>query len=163
MIILGIDPGTATTGYGLVNRLGKTDKFEVLDFGVISTDKGLPTPERLSILGRDLEKIIKKFRPTAVGVERLFFTTNQKTAMAVSEARGVILFVCQKYKLQILEFTPLQVKTLVCGYGKAEKKQVQFMVQKTLKLKELPKPDDAADALALALCAAYRWGKLPHI
>jgi crossover junction endodeoxyribonuclease RuvC len=126
-----------------------------VDFGVISTKPKLPDAERLKILALDLKKIIKKYKPAAVGVEKLFFTTNQKTVMSVAQARGVVLLVAQQHNIPILEFTPLQVKNFICGYGKAEKKQVQYMVQKTFKLKEPPKPDDAADALAVALCASF--------
>jgi len=155
MTILGIDPGTATTGYGIISSTKRSGEFELVDFGVISTKKNLSDAERLEILATDLEQIIKKYTPQAVGIEKLFFTANQKTAMTVSQARGVVLFVCQKHKLKVFEFTPLQVKNFICGFGKAEKKQVQYIVQKTFKLKSIPKPDDAADALAIALAAAF--------
>lgn len=157
MIILGIDPGTATTGFGII-KLTRSQP-ELVDFGVISTKKTLSDAQRLEILADDISELIKKYKPEAVGIEKLFFTTNQKTVMTVSQARGVVLFVCQKQKLPIFEFTPLQVKNFICGYGKAEKKQVQFVVQKTFKLKTPPKPDDAADALAIALCAGHYYGK----
>ena len=159
MIILGIDPGTATTGYGIIKTAHRPGEFELVDFGVITTKKTLSDAERLSIVGKDLEKLIKKFKPEAAGIEKLFFTTNQKTVMTVSQARGVALFICEKYKIPILEFTPLQVKSFICGYGKAEKSQVQYIVQKTFKLKTIPKPDDAADALAIALATAYQYNK----
>lgn len=155
MIILGIDPGTATTGYGVISSETK-EIFEVLDFGVITTDKDDTDSKRLEVLAMDLEAIIQKYKPEKIGVERLFFTTNQKTAMGVSQARGVVLLAGEKHKLPILEFTPLQVKSILCGYGKADKQQVQFMVQKTFKLSSVPKPDDAADALAIALCTAMK-------
>ena len=153
MIILGIDPGTATTGFGIV----KTDKNNqtIIDFGVISTDKKLSDSQRLKILGDDLAELIKKYKPDAVGVEKLFFTTNQKTVMTVSQARGVALYLAQAHNLPIFEFTPLQVKNFICGYGKADKKQVQFIIKKIFSLKQTPKPDDAADALAIALCASH--------
>ena len=154
MIVLGIDPGTATTGYGII-KIQKPNQPKLIDFGVISTDKKLSDAERLKILGDDLIEIINKYKPVAVGVDKLFFTSNQKTAMNVSQARGTTLYVCELKKLKILEFTPLQIKNFICGYGKAEKKQVQYMVQKTFNLKKIPKPDDAADALAVALCAAH--------
>jgi crossover junction endodeoxyribonuclease RuvC len=154
MIILGIDPGTATTGYGVIQQNPKRkEEFAILDFGVITTKKSLTDAERLGILAQDLTAIIKQFKPQRAGVERLFFTTNQKTAMAVSQARGVALLLCQQKNIPIHEFTPLQVKSTLCGYGKADKKQVQLMVKQAFKLKTLPKPDDAADALAIALCA----------
>jgi len=157
MIILGIDPGTATTGYGVIKQNPKRkDEFEILDFGVITTKKTLSEAGRLAILATDLSAILKQFRPERVGVEKLFFTTNQKTAMAVSQARGVMLLLCQQKKIPIFEFTPLQVKSTLCGYGKADKRQVQLMVKQAFKLKSLPKPDDAADALAIALCAGLR-------
>jgi crossover junction endodeoxyribonuclease RuvC len=161
MLILGIDPGTATTGFGVINQT--KGQPELVDFGVIATDKKLSDAERLQILAEDLESLIKKFKPEAVGVEKLFLTTNQKTVMTVSQARGVVLFICQKNKLPIFEFTPLQVKSFICGYGKAEKKQVQYVVQKTFKLKSVPKPDDAADALAIALCAGHHFSKTSRI
>ncbi len=163
MIILGIDPGTATTGYGIITSEKRKNDFRILDFGVISTKKNLTDAERLSILAKDLEKLIKKYKPEAAGVEKLFFTTNQKTVMTVSQARGVVLLICQKHKLPIFEYTPLQVKSFICGYGKAEKKQVQYVVQKTFNLKSPPKPDDAADALAIALCAGYHFGKYRNL
>lgn len=164
MTILGIDPGTATTGYGIIQIVKSKDQPKLVDFGVIATKPKLSDALRLQILADDLSKLIKKYKPAAVGVEKLFFTTNQKTVMTVSQARGVVLYICQKHKLPILEFTPLQVKSFICGYGKAEKSQVQFMVQKAFKLARPPKPDDAADALAVALCAGYHHGKnLPLI
>ncbi len=156
MIILGIDPGTATTGFGLIQS-GKTKtEFEVLDFGVIETKKTDSDAKRLEILFDDLSQLIKKYGPSKVGVEKLFFSSNQTTAMTVSQARGVVLLACNKAKLHIIEFTPLQVKNTLCGNGRAEKSQVQKMVQQTFGLKNIPKPDDAADALAIALCAAWQ-------
>lgn len=152
MIILGIDPGTATTGFAVIKKV-KIATFEMIDFGVITTTKGVSDSERLANLEVDLSTIIKKYTPGLAGVEKLYFETNQKTAMTVAQARGVILLTLQNAKAVITEFTPLQVKNTICGYGKADKKQVQFMVQKTFNLKALPKPDDAADALAIALCA----------
>ena len=159
MVILGIDPGTATTGYGIIKQDKRSDEFEIIDYGAITTQKTLNDAQRLEILAKDLSKLIKKYRPDVAGVEKLFLTTNQKTAMTVSQARGVVLYICQKYRLPVLEFTPLQIKSFVCGYGKADKKQVQYLIQKTFKLKAAPKPDDAADALAVALCAGYHYRK----
>ncbi len=159
MNILGIDPGTATTGYGIISSTKRKDEFELADFGVIATKSKLPDAERLAVLAKDLQHLIKKYKPSAVGVEKLFFTTNQKTVMTVSQARGVVLLIAEDYRIPIFEFTPLQVKNFICGYGKAEKKQVQYIIQKTFKLKAPPKPDDAADALAIALCAAHFFGK----
>lgn len=157
MTILGIDPGTATTGFGIITYLKNQPKL--VDFGVISTKKELSDAERLEILAEDLNSLIKKYKPDALGVEKLFLTTNQKTVMTVSQARGVVLLTAQQNKLPILEFTPLQVKNFICGYGKAEKKQIQFIIQKTFKLKSVPKPDDAADALAIALCTAHHYNR----
>ncbi len=151
MIILGIDPGTATTGYAVIKHI-KTQEYEILDFGTIQTPKSLSDSERLLMLQLDLAKIIKKFKPARAGVEKLYFETNAKTAMSVSQARGVVLLTLEKNKIPLQEFTPLQVKSAICGYGKADKKQVQYMVKQTFKLKKIPKPDDAADALAIALC-----------
>lgn len=153
MVILGIDPGTATTGFGIIDH-AKT-QAKLVDFGVIATKKGLSDVSRLEILAGDLKQLIKKYKPAAVGVEKLFMSSNQKTVMTVSQARGVVLLVCQQQGLPIFEFTPLQVKNFICGYGKADKKQVQYIVQKTFKLKTVPKPDDAADALAIAVCAGH--------
>ncbi|HEX3100000.1 MAG TPA: crossover junction endodeoxyribonuclease RuvC [Patescibacteria group bacterium] len=164
MIYLGIDPGTATTGYGIIKKIAGASKtkpqqeFEILEFGVISTSKTDSDAHRLQILFEDLSAVIKKHKPQFAGIEKLFFTNNQRTAMTVSQARGVILLAMNQAKVPILEFTPLQVKNTLCGYGKADKKQVQTMVQRTFKLKNIPKPDDAADALAIALCAAV-WKK----
>jgi crossover junction endodeoxyribonuclease RuvC len=163
MIILGIDPGTATTGYGIISTTKRGGKFLLEDFGVIETDRKLTDAQRLEVLAKDLEKLIKRNKPAAMGVEKLFFTSNQKTAMTVSQARGVILLIAQRHKLPIMEFTPLQVKNFICGYGKAEKKQVQYIVQKTFKLKSVPKPDDAADALAIALCTGHYFTKKAYL
>jgi crossover junction endodeoxyribonuclease RuvC len=157
MIILGIDPGTATTGFGVIKNSERSkSEFEILEFGVIETKKTDSDAQRLEILFDDLSAIIKKYKPNKVGIEKLFFTTNQTTAMTVSQARGVTLLACAHAKLEILEFTPLQVKNTLCGYGRADKKQIQKVVQQTFTLKHIPRPDDAADALAIALCAAWR-------
>ncbi len=171
MIYLGIDPGTATTGFGIIKKTSTAIKtgrstlknknqseYEILEFGVISTKPTHSDADRLQILYEDLVAIIKKYQPAVVGIEKLFFTNNQKTAMTVSQARGVVLLACNLANIPILEFTPLQVKNTLCGYGKADKKQVQTMVQRTFNLKNIPKPDDAADALAIALCASV-WKK----
>ncbi|MBI4138169.1 MAG: crossover junction endodeoxyribonuclease RuvC [Candidatus Wildermuthbacteria bacterium] len=153
MIILGIDPGTATTGYGVVKKEGR--RLSCVAYGVIETPKGMPSQDRLLMLERQLVLVIKKHAPGLISVERLFFLNNAKTAFPVSEARGVILLACAKHGIPIREFTPLQAKMAITGYGKAQKAQVQRMVQETLKLKELPKPDDAADALGLAIAGCF--------
>lgn len=155
MIILGIDPGTATTGYAVIKKV-RSDVYEILDFGVITTKKTLTDAARLLILQKDIKNIIKKFKPKVAGIEKLFFESNVTTAMTVSQARGVVLVALEEKKIESFEFTPLQVKSIICGYGKADKRQVQTMIQKTLGLKTLPKPDDAADALGIAICAAQK-------
>lgn len=156
MTILGIDPGTATTGFGIIKTVDKTN-FEVVDFGIITTSKKDTDSERLFQISNDVNALIKKYKPEVMGIEKLFFSTNQKTGIAVAESRGIILLSAQQKQIPIMEFTPLQVKNRICGYGKADKKQVQFIVQQTFKLKKLPKPDDAADALAIALCAGLSY------
>lgn len=157
MIILGIDPGTATTGFGIL-RIPKNnnEKIETIEYGCIKTNPGLTAGERLRILNRELNKLIKKYKPNVLAVERLFFFKNLKTAMPVSEAKGVILFTAAKNKIPVYEFTPLQVKMTVAGYGRAEKKQVQKMIKVLLNLEEAPKTDDAADALGTALCYIFQ-------
>ncbi|MEI7818681.1 MAG: crossover junction endodeoxyribonuclease RuvC [bacterium] len=154
MIILGIDPGTATTGFGVIEVVGM--KRRVLDFGVISTDKSHEHSARLEVLHNDLQAIITQYQPEIAGVEKLFFATNVTTAMKVSEARGVILLTLEQAGVQVLEFTPLQVKQSTTGYGQAKKPQMQQMVMKIFGLDAIPKPDDAADALAIALAASHK-------
>jgi crossover junction endodeoxyribonuclease RuvC len=151
-IILGIDPGIADTGYGIIEK-GKAGKMSCVGYGSIKTKAGAPMAERLEILHDELEKIIKKYQPALACVEELFFQNNAKTAIIVGQARGVILLTCRKNKVPIVEMTPLQVKQTIAGFGRAEKMQVQKMVKLLLNLKEVPKPDDAADALALAISA----------
>jgi len=152
MIILGIDPGTATTGYGVIDY--KKKKLTCLDYGVIETPAKTDMGERLKQLNFDLDQIIKKYKPEMAAVESLFFFKNLKTAMPVSQARGVILFTLAKRNVPAVDFTPQQAKTSVTGYGKATKNQVQKMVKNILNLEEIPKPDDAADALAIAICCS---------
>jgi crossover junction endodeoxyribonuclease RuvC len=149
MIIIGIDPGIATTGFGVIKIIA--DEKKILDCGVITTDKSLSHSARLNILFNDVSQIIKTFQPDAAAVEKLFFASNVTTAMNVGEARGVVLLALEQASLSVSEFTPLQVKQSVTGYGKATKRQVQEMVKVQLKLTDIPKPDDAADALAVAL------------
>lgn len=151
MVILGIDPGTAAAGYGIIDY--QKSKFRVLDYGCILTKPRVALPDRLCLIAGELEKIIKKFHPRIMAVEEIFYFKNTKTVIGVSQARGAILLTGGKKRLTILEFTPLQVKQAVVGYGKADKKQVQAMVKAILGLKEIPRPDDAADALAIAICA----------
>ncbi|OGZ18985.1 MAG: crossover junction endodeoxyribonuclease RuvC [Candidatus Nealsonbacteria bacterium RBG_13_42_11] len=151
MIILGIDPGTASTGYGVIKRLeSKTKRFRCLDYGVIKTQPIFTAPERLMKLNNDLDRLIKKYQPEVLVMESLYFFKNFKTAIPVSQAGGVILLTAAKNKLPVHQFTPLQVKLAVGGFGRAEKEVVQKKIKSLLKLKEAPKPDDAADALAIA-------------
>ena len=153
LIILGIDPGTATLGYGIIES--QKNKLTVLSYGCATTPKNLPSPARLKLLYDEVTALIKKHKPTLVAIEQLFFFKNQKTVITVAQARGVALLAAENKKINICEFTPLQVKQAVSGYGKAEKQQVQKMVKILLSLKEIPQPDDAADALAIAICAAH--------
>lgn len=152
MIILGIDPGFARTGYGIVEE--KNKKLKVLDYGCLSTPAGMSFPKRLEKIHDGVSELIRKYRPEACAVEKLFFCKNAKTAIDVGQARGVVILTAAEKKLEIREFTPLQVKQYITGYGKAEKQQIQKMVKLLLDLEETPKPDDAADALALAVCGS---------
>jgi len=150
LVVLGIDPGLADTGFGIVSFSGQ--KMEAITYGSIKTAAGQPMAKRLTILASDLRKIIAHHRPDMVGIEQLFFAKNAKTAMAVGQARGVAMLVVAQANLPIRELTPLQVKSALVGYGKATKLQIQQMVKTLLQLDSIPKPDDAADALAVAIC-----------
>ncbi|MDO8593039.1 MAG: crossover junction endodeoxyribonuclease RuvC [bacterium] len=152
MIIFGIDPGIADTGFGVIKV--ENNKLTCLDYGSIKTAAGLPLADRLEIINLELIKIIKKFKPDLMAVEELFFCNNAKTALVVGQARGVVVLTAKLLKIPSVEFTPYQVKQAVSTYGHAKKDQVQRMVKLILNLKELPRPDDAADALAIAICAA---------
>ncbi|MFH1841242.1 MAG: crossover junction endodeoxyribonuclease RuvC [Candidatus Nealsonbacteria bacterium] len=155
MIIIGIDPGTANTGYGIIQTISKPKgDFECLDYGLIKTSPLLNPGERLKKIHSDLSVLLNKYKPAALAVEKIYFFKNLKTAMPVSQAKGVILLTAAKKRVPVYEFTPLQVKMGIVGYGKAEKKQVQKMIKLLLRLEEIPKPDDAADALGLAVCCA---------
>ncbi len=162
MLILGIDPGLATVGYSIVDKQG--NKFEVLDYGTITTTPDMETVDRLNKIYQEVKELVESYQPDAMAVEELFFNKNVKTAIAVGQARGVILLAGAKANLRVGEYTPLQIKQAVVGYGRAQKKQVQQMVQALLNLAELPRPDDAADALAVAICHGHfaavkdRWG-----
>ncbi|MBR2463854.1 MAG: crossover junction endodeoxyribonuclease RuvC [Clostridia bacterium] len=153
MIILGIDPGLAIVGWGVVEY--RAGKFRPLGYGAIRTPAGVRTEERLAGIYRDLNTIIDHFHPEEMAVEELFFNTNITTGIRVAEARGIVLLCGEQKGLRISEYTPLQVKQAVVGYGRAEKKQVMAMVTSLLGLKETPKPDDTADALAIAVCHAH--------
>ncbi|MDY3052317.1 MAG: crossover junction endodeoxyribonuclease RuvC [Ndongobacter sp.] len=153
MIIMGIDPGIALVGYGVISFDGNT--LRVLEYGCIDTPAHMPIPERLVIIDRELEAIIRRYRPEEVAFEELFFYQNKTTGIMVAQARGVEVLACRKFGLALYEYTPSQIKQAVCGYGKAAKLQVQSAVQMLLRLSELPKPDDAADGLAVAICHAF--------
>lgn len=150
-LALGLDPGTATTGYGLV-RSQNDGSLEAIDFGVITTPKDMPAAERLDLLYQALNKILEQHRPETVAVEKLFFQKNVSTAIGVGQARGVLLLALAQHGLDVAEYTPNEVKLAVAGYGSADKRQVQEMVRVLLALPEIPRPDDAADALAIAIC-----------
>lgn len=148
--ILAIDPGTATTGFAVL-QAGKKE-IRLLDYGCIITRPKQPLASRLAIIAQDLRRLIARYHPRELAVEQLFFAQNAKTALAVGQARGVVLLIGAEKKLAIAEYTPLQVKQALTGYGRASKPQIQEMVQLTLRLEKLPKPDDAADAIAIGLC-----------
>ena len=152
MKIIGIDPGTATTGFAILeNENGDT---RLLDFGCIRTSKALNQQTRLTQISNDLQEIIDKWKPEKAAVEKLFFQKNIKTAISVAEARGVILQKLNEENIETSEYTPLEIKSSLCGYGKADKKMVQHMVKLVLNLTVIPEPDDAADAMAAAICLA---------
>ena len=153
MIILGIDPGIAIVGYGIIEY--KNNKFKVIDYGAIFTPARISTTKRLEKIYKGIDILIKNYNIDEVGIEELFFNKNVKTAITVAQARGVILLACSHNDKPIYEYTPLQVKQGVVGYGRAKKLQVQQMVEIILNLKEIPKPDDVADALAIAICHAH--------
>ena len=150
MRILGLDPGIAIVGFGAIDA--SQGRFQSLSYGAIRTAAGLPLSERLEIIYQDLNQLLDSIMPDAVAIEELFFNTNITTGISVAHGRGVLLLVCRQKGIPIFEYTPLQVKQSVVGYGRAEKKQVMEMVRRMLHLSEIPKPDDAADALAIALC-----------
>ena len=159
MTIIGIDPGTATTGFGVIQKLKVKSvkckvEYGVLSYGAITTSPSMPSEERLEKIYREISKLLKKYKPDLLVIEKVFFFKNLKTALPVSEARGVILLAGANAKAEIKELTPLEIKMGICGYGRAKKPQVQRMVQEILNIKEKIKPDDAADALAAALCGS---------
>lgn len=156
-IILGIDPGIADTGFGIIEKSAQ-GALRCLDYGSIKTSAKMSLSDRLEILSQALTKIIKDYQPDLVSVEELFFSKNVKTALIVGHARGVILLTARQQNVPVTEFTPLQVKQAVSSYGKAPKTQVQRMVMMLLGLKKMPQPDDAADALAVAICACNESG-----
>ena len=153
LVILGIDPWIAIVGYGIIEY--KNNKFRVIDYGAVTTNANTPTDQRLALVYKGIDILIKKYDIDEVAIEELFFNKNVKTAITVAQARGVIMLACTHNGKPIYEYTPLQVKQGVVGYGRAQKMQVQQMVTSLLKLKEIPKPDDTADALAIAVCHAH--------
>lgn len=155
MIVLGIDPGFARLGYGVIDY--SNNRYKVIEYGTISTEAGEPLEERLKKINLDLNEIISKYKIDAASIEELFFNTNTKTAIHVAEARGVILYTLSVAGIKIHEYTPLQVKQALVGYGRADKHQVMDMVKRTLKLETMPKLDDTTDALALAICYIYSY------
>jgi crossover junction endodeoxyribonuclease RuvC len=155
LVILGVDPGTAITGFGLVSYEG--NHLKKITFGAIRTSPDQSATIRLHHIYQELLQIIHEYKPDAVAVEELFFNKNVRTALAVGQARGVILLAAATAGYEVAEYTPLQVKLAVTGYGRAEKMQIQEMVRVLLCLTEIPKPDDAADALAIAICHAHSW------
>ena len=152
MTILGIDPGLADTGFGLVRKTG--NQLTMVDFGCIKTKAGQPDADRLFEIHDGLRQLIKKYQPSIMAVEKLFFCKNIKTAIAVGQARGVVVLTAGQHNLDLFEYTPLQVKQALTGYGRASKNQIKHMVKVVLNLASLPKSDDAADALAVAICCA---------
>ena len=152
ILILGIDPGTATTGYGIIEIKG--NKYSGIDYGTILTESSLEMPIRLKLINDNLTKVIDYYKPKHMAVEQLYFSKNTRTALSVGQARGVILLTGIQLNLHLAEYTPLQVKQAVVGYGRADKKQMQKMVAAILNISTIPKSDDAADALAVAICHA---------
>lgn len=155
MRIIGIDPGYAIVGFGIIEY--NHAQFQVVDYGAVTTPADMDFNSRLLEIYNDLCYILDKFRPDFLAIERLYFTSNQKTAIDVAQARGIVLLAARQRNIEIFEYTPLQVKQSVTGYGKAVKKQVQEMTTHILKLPEIPKPDDTADALAIAICHAHSY------
>lgn len=152
MRILGIDPGVAIVGFGVIDT--ERGQQKMVQYGAINTEAGLPLATRLVQIQSDLEELLRTFQPDEISIEELFFSKNITTGIAVAHARGVILYTAEKLGIPIYEYTPMQIKQAVVGYGLAEKKQVMDMTRRLLKLKAVPRPDDAADALAIALCHA---------
>lgn len=156
MVILGIDPGYAIVGWGVVRY--ESNRFKTLDFGAVTTPARMHFADRLEKIYDGIDFLLSQYKPEALSIEKLFFNTNQKTAIDVAQARGVILLAAKKAGVEVFEYTPLQVKQSVVGYGRAEKKQVQEMTRVILNLNAVPKPDDTADALALAICHGHASG-----
>ena len=158
MLILGIDPGYAIIGYGIIEY--NSNRFSVVEYGAITTDANCKFTSRLHKIYSDLSDVILRYKPDVMSIEKLYFNTNTTTAIDVAQARGVILLAATNNRIPVYEYTPLQVKSAVTGYGRAEKKQVMDMVKHILRLDKIPKPDDTADALAIAVCHAHSSGSL---
>ena len=158
MVVLGIDPGYAIVGYGVVNY--NANRFQIIEYGAVTTEAKTLFSNRLLKIYQDVSDIIKRTKPDALSIEKLFFNTNTTTAIDVAQARGVILLAAKENGVPTFEYTPLQVKSAVTGYGKADKKQVMEMTKNLLGLKSVPKPDDTADALAIAICHSHSAGSL---
>ena len=161
MIILGIDPGIATLGYGVIEK-DERGNFRAVEYGVVLTPKDEGLPVRLAMLEEGVQKVLDKYRPDEIAMEELFFSKNITTGIAVAHARGVAMLTCVKACGKLYEYTPMQIKQALTGYGKADKKQIQTVVASMLRLQSIPKPDDAADALGIALCHGFssRFGEL---
>ena len=153
MRILGIDPGYAIVGFGVLDYTGI--EFKLITYGAMLTQAHTPFTDRLCSIDADMQEILQQYQPDCVAVEKLYFTSNQKTAIDVAQARGILILDAARKQIPVFEYTPLQVKMAVVGYGKAEKKQVMNMTKNILKLQQIPKPDDAADALAIAICHGH--------
>ena len=160
-MILGIDPGVATVGFGIISETGGTSKLK--RYGVITTPAGMRLALRLKQINSDVSELIQSFKPDAIAVEELFFNTNQKTALTVAQGRAAVILAGEEYGIPMFEYTPLQVKKAVTGYGRASKNQVMEMVKRLLSMDKIPKPDDAADALAIAICHARTANSLMNI
>ena len=153
MKIVGIAPGYAIVGYGVVEY--RNSAFTTLDYGAVLTPAGMPFQERLALIYDEITQLLDRHKPQAMAVEKLYFGNNKTTGIDVAQARGVILLSAQQHQTEVYEYTPVQVKQAVVGYGKAEKHQVMDMTRRLLKLTQMPKPDDTADALAIAVCHAH--------
>ena len=158
MVILGLDPGTATTGYGVIRVLG--NRFQMLEYGIISTPAKTPMEKRLEMIYDNLQELLQKWQPDQAAVEELFFNQNITTAITVGQARGVLLLCCAQNNVPLAEYTPLQVKQAVTGYGQAQKQQVMEMTKRLLCLNQMPKLDDTCDALAMAICHGQAAGSM---
>ena len=161
MIVLGIDPGIAIVGYGVIDYTG--NKFTVLDYGAVTTPATMAVPDRLNEIFNGVNVIIEKYKPEFMAIEELFYNKNAKTVINVAQGRGVTLLTAARHQIPVYEYTPLQVKQAVVGYGRAEKKQVQQMTKVLLNLEKVPKPDDTADALAIAICHAHSYNAMSRI